>query len=164
MGYCHRMSASFIFHPGVTNSQIYDAFKPLSDYWDAPVFDLKTIRKDGNDLYVATIETEGDVGYDYDDIVQECAQNLKSLCKPDFFEIHDDETVDAEEMVKRIWVGEPQAVEDAKRAWAWKEAMNTLANNGYVKSEIESLYEMSEYWNERRQNNRNQKLSMERCS
>jgi len=146
MSYSHRMSASFDFIPGITKHQIYEAFKPLTEYWggaDRMIrFAIKQKEKDGIPCKTVQIETNGDVSFNYCGIINSCARNLDNIINtPDYFLLIDDETAEIDN-ISRIWAGDSQDVDTAKRLWAWEEAKEVMSANGYTSEELAPLEAM----------------------
>jgi len=155
MSYEHKMEAFITALPGVTIDQLNEALHPLVDYFGfksvSAAFATKVIpNKDGKNVISIEIETEGDVKYSYDDIVETCAKNLATLCEPDYFKLVNYDLSEPEDAVQRIWFGEPDAVEREKRILAWKIAQEKLIEGGYDYAEIDSLSEMVETLDENR--------------
>jgi len=151
MGYSHQMNATITTHPGVTVAQITKALAPLSEYWgwDAPPIKsdlqsegwaLQYIKdQNGNDCLQVQLWTGEDVGYGYDNLVSQCAENLEKLCVADFFALINFDTADVENAMQRIWYGDPCEIESAKRKLAWNLAKEKLIDGGYSELEIEEI-------------------------
>jgi len=150
MSYAHSMSADIDFKKGVSVEQIREALLPLIGYW-LPKDEISETRLDELDFltvesnfrgnYSVLIHTEGEVGYAYEDIIRECANNLTDLCKATYFRLYDHSYGDMETGITYIWAGHPDDIKIEKAWKGWDTASRIMAEHGYDDEFLDEIYE-----------------------
>jgi len=146
MSFNHSLTTEICFHPGVSARQIDLAMEPLINYMGGieNIDEYRMIFSESESAeneksHTLCLNTSGDVNYAYHDVLVECAENLKGLCKPNFFSLYNHDDGYHHDAFTQVWFGESREIVQAKRAWAWTQARNLLGENGFDETELKKV-------------------------